>query len=190
MDIDTALEIIGTIFSVLYGILLIRENIWCWGFGILSAVISVYIYFHSTLYAESILAIYYIIIGIYGYMHWHKRAGSPMPIVAWKPIQHIFAIGIGLLLSVGLFYVLKTYTPATHPMADAFVAIFGFIASYKEARKILSGWLYWIVINAVSAGLFYQRSLYFYCALALGFMVLSVWGYRDWGKKYCAGSNS
>ena len=182
MNFHIALELVGTLCSVAYGILLIRENIWCWGFGIFSAAISIYIYYCSTLYAESFLAIYYVFIGIYGYIHWRQRK-QPPPIATWEVRQHYYAIGLGVLLSLGLYLILKNFTPATHPFADSFIAVFGFIASYKEARKILSGWLYWIAINTASAGLFYQRALYFYAALALGYAILSIWGYIDWRKK-------
>ena len=62
--------------------------------------------------------------------------------------------------------------------------IFSFIASYLEAHKILGGWLYWIVINAVSVILYFERGLQIYAALMVVYFGLSVVAYFSWRKKY------
>lgn len=184
MDIYKWLEIVGTIFSLFFCILLIRENIWCWLFGILSSAISIVILYHSTLYAEAILAIYYIVIGFYGWYVWNKKVNSTITIGIWKTRQHLFALVVGSIISLLLGSLLLKFTPATNPFLDAFIAIFSFIAAYKEARKILSGWLYWFIINGLSVALFFQRSLDYYAVLAAVYTLMSVWGYMDWRKKY------
>lgn len=184
MGIYKWLEIVGTIFSLFFCILIIKENIWCWLFGILSSAISIVILYHSTLYSEAILAIYYIIIGFYGWYVWNKKTTTPIFISVWQVRQHLYALVLGIIISLVLGSLLKQFTPATNPFADAFIAIFSFIAAYKEARKILSSWVYWAIINGLSVALYFQRSLNYYAALTIVYTVLSVWGYLDWRKKY------
>ena len=60
------LELIAVILGLIYLILLIKEKIACWIFGILSSAISIYLFYSIQLYSEAILYFYYVIIGIYG----------------------------------------------------------------------------------------------------------------------------
>ena len=64
------LELIAVILGLIYLILLIKEKIACWIFGILSSAISIYLFYSIQLYSEAILYFYYVIIGIYGFWLW------------------------------------------------------------------------------------------------------------------------
>ena len=94
------------------------------------------------------------------------------------------AIPIGLLLSFGLGYVFDTYTDAEKPYLDASTTTFSLFASVLEARKILSGWAYWIVINGVTVGLYFSKSLDIYAGLMVIYFVMSIVGYFQWRKDY------
>ena len=87
---------------------------------------------------------------------------------------------MGILLSLGLGYTFTSYTDADKPYLDATTTIFSFIASILEARKILSAWIYWIVINGVTVGLYFSKSLDIYAAVMVIYFVMSVVGYREW----------
>lgn len=184
MNLYTFLEIAGTVASLLFCYLIIKENIWCWLFGIIASIISIFLFVQSTLYAEAILAVYYVAIGFYGWAMWQRNKNILLYISEWTLKANLIAISISAILSAFLGFILATYTNATNPYTDAVITIFSFLASYKEARKILSGWLFWIVINATSIILYFQRSLYYYAALALVYTIMSIWGYYNWNKKY------
>jgi nicotinamide mononucleotide transporter len=51
-------------------------------------------------------------------------------------------------------------------------------------QKILSNWLYWIVINSVGIFLNLDRELYLTVLLLLSYQVISILGYFKWRKSY------
>ncbi len=180
-------EVGAVVLGVVYVVLAARENIWCWIFGILSSALSIYLFFLSKLYAESILYFYYVIAGIYGWYAWHKRKGqNELKISTWKISHHLLAIVLGIALSLLLAWILKTYTDAQMPLVDAHTTIFSFIATYMVTRKKLENWLYWIVIDTVSVGLYASRGLYLYAFLMIIYTIIAISGYLSWRKR-CQG---
>ncbi|PZP49253.1 MAG: hypothetical protein DI598_08310 [Pseudopedobacter saltans] len=188
MDFYKVLETIGLVVGLLYLILIIKENIWCWIFGIIGSAITVFLYFHTKLYLESILNAYYILSGIYGWWYWlnakEKSDKANVPVVRWKPTYHILNIIVCLLLSVGVGFLMKKYTDSPRPFVDATIAIFSFSATYLEARKVLSAWTYWFIINAASIALQFDRGLTIYAYLSIVYTIMSVVGYFQWKKSY------
>lgn len=180
-----ALEIIAVVLGLLYLYFLIKENIICWYFGVAGSLVSIFLFYQVTLYSEAILYLYYVVIGIYGFYLWKKQAGN-------QQASHITNIGIkanviyifvGALLSATLGYIFDTYTDASNPYLDATTTVFSFIASYLEARRILVGWIYWIVINGVTLFLYLNKDLNIYVLLTLVYFVFSFIGYREWRGK-------
>ena len=50
------------------------------------------------------------------------------------------------------------------------------------ARKIIQNWHYWFVIDSVSVYLYIDRGLMLTALLFLVYLVLIVFGYREWRK--------
>lgn len=189
MNLNTILEIISVVFGILYLILMIRENIWCWVFGILASAITVYLYVHVTLYLEAGLNIYYILAGFYGWTYWYrhqkKEAASEkvnVPIRIWKPTNHVIAILTSGILSMVLGIIMHRYTNSERPYIDAVITVFSFVATYMEARKVLSTWHYWFLLNAASIFLQLDRGLYFFAILSVFYTIMSVYGFKRWKK--------
>jgi nicotinamide mononucleotide transporter len=186
MEINTVLEIVSVIFGIIYLVLMVRENIWCWLFGILASAITVYLYVEVTLYLEAGLNFYYILAGVYGWIYWNthrKKVGqenSFVPILTWKPNYHVLAVlicgAIGLLLG----YVMDTYSDSERPYIDALITTFSFLATYLEAKKVLSTWYYWAILNAGSIFLNADRGLYFFAALSIFYTIMSIQGFKRW----------
>ncbi len=186
-SLNTHLEDITAVFNLVFVILLIRESIWCWFFGIVGSLLAVVLFLtpEVKLYSEALLYFVYVILGVYGWFKWSRHdATMKMPIERWSAIRHIFAIGTGF----GLWYLLgqwmKGNTDAAVPWADAFSTSFSFVATWLETQKVLSGWIYWIVLNTFSIWLYAQRGLQSMAALMLIFAILSIVGYVRWRKEY------
>jgi nicotinamide mononucleotide transporter len=62
--------------------------------------------------------------------------------------------------------------------------MFSFVASFMEAYKVLSGWIYWIVLNLATVFLYVSKDLYIYAGYSLVLAVLSVIGYMQWLNSY------
>lgn len=179
MDLVTV-EILSVIFGLLFIVLLIAENIWCWLFGILSSILSVYLFYKIALYSEAILYLYYIVMGVYGWWVWNRPKNTSLPITEWAKRTHGFIIGIGLLGAISLGTFFNTQTDASTPYIDAHTTAFSFVATYLEVHKVLSAWLYWIVVNFVTIGLYFYKDLYMYGGLMIVYFILSIVGYFRW----------
>ena len=68
------------------------------------------------------------------------------------------------------------------PYADAFSTAFSFLATYMEAKKIISTWYFWIILNTFSVWLYWSRGLEVYALLMIVYAVLSVVGLLAWRK--------
>ncbi|MDX2430875.1 MAG: nicotinamide mononucleotide transporter family protein, partial [Bacteroides sp.] len=70
-------EILGVVFSLLYLLFSIRQNILLWPAGMISAILYMVVFFHSKFYADMGLNAYYFFISIYGWIVWSRgKSGS------------------------------------------------------------------------------------------------------------------
>ena len=177
------IEVISVIFSLLYVFLLAREIIWCWLFGILSSLLSIALFFYAQLYSETILYLFYVIIGVYGWYVWaQKKEEKPIAITQWNLFTHLYILVIGFFAAMLLGWGMAQQGGKS-PYIDASTTVFSFVASYMQAHKILSNWVFWIVINAVSVYLYSTRALDIYAALIVAYTALSIIGWIDWRRK-------
>ncbi|WP_298531218.1 nicotinamide riboside transporter PnuC [uncultured Algibacter sp.] len=182
---DIYLEIIAVVFGLAYLVFLIKEKIICWVFGVLGSLTSIVLFYRTGLYSESILCIYYVLIGIYGFIHWKKSSKNNKDfLVSDYPLStYLLLLFIGEILSLLLAFGFDNYTSAKMPYLDAHTTVFSFIASYLEAKKKLASWKFWIVINAVTIVLYLNRDLNYYTFLTFVYFVFSFVGYFQWKKK-------
>jgi len=176
-------EIAAVLTGIIWIVLLIRENILCWLFGIISALLSIYLFYVSKLYSEAILYSYYVLISMYGWYVWSQKGDNEKrPIKTWSLKLHLLFILIGIIGTTGLGSFFANNTDAQRPYHDSFSTIFSFIANFMEARKLLFGWIYWIFLNVFSVWLYADRGIYLYAGLMLVYFVLSVYGFISWRK--------
>ena len=74
MNVDLVIQVTATTFSLTYLFLLMKENIWCWFFAIISAALSIYSFISVKLYSEALLYSAYILFSIYGWYNWSNKA--------------------------------------------------------------------------------------------------------------------
>jgi len=183
LEIPVVLEVLATLFGLAYVILAAKKNIWCWLMGIIGSISSIYLFwFYSKLYAEAILSFYYVITGIIGWIYWDKPK-TELPVLKVSYTAHSLFIVIGIGLSFA-FYSLVTYvfTDAARPLLDSFTTVFSFLATLITIKKWISNWIYWIVIDAVTAYMYWSRDLNIYSGLMILYTVLAIYGYLQWRK--------
>lgn len=166
--------------GLLYLILLVRGHVACWAFGIAASLITVFLYVDKKLYLEAVLNAYYVLAGVYGWWYWGR--GGTVPVTEWSLNRHTAWLIACTILSLGAGILMSRYTDSPRPYIDAALTVFSFLATWMEARKVLSGWYYWFVINAVSVWLQWDRELYLFTAHSVLLTVLCVVGYFSWRK--------
>jgi nicotinamide mononucleotide transporter len=181
----TMVEILATVASLAYIILLIREKIACWSFGIVGSLLSIYLFIDARLYSEAVLYLFYAGMGVWGWMRWHRMLeNNDNPVTRWRLEYHVRAIVIASIVALGLGYSVQSYTDAERPLFDAFTTIFSFLGTYLEITKVMEAWIYWLILNLASVWLYHDRSLDIYAALIGLYSVLSIWGFISWRKTY------
>jgi nicotinamide mononucleotide transporter len=183
------IEIAAALVSIAYVILTIKEIIFLWFFGFLSAVLYAIVYLHSGIYAQMALQGYYAFISIYGWYHWSVNSkktssGSVLPIVRLKRRLFIILIVAWILLWLLISFVLYRFTDSLVPFWDAFTTSGSIIATWMLTRKILEQWLFWILIDFVAIGLCLWQNLYPTTALFVVYIIMATVGYRQWRKTW------
>lgn len=182
-------EVAASLVSITYVILTIRQIIWLWFFGILSALLYAWVYSHSGFYAGMALQGYYAVISIYGWFHWTSRKrntgkGSDLPIIRLTRRLLVILLSSWLVLWLLIGWFVSEFTDSTIPYWDAFTAAGGIVATWMLARKILEQWLFWIAIDLISIGLYIWQGLYATTVLFSIYVVMAIIGYRQWQKAW------
>ncbi len=188
-ELTTALtvEILATGANLAFIVLLIRERILCWVFGIGGSLLSVYLFVDARLYFESLLYLFYAAMGAWGWLRWHRREEQEdNPVTTWRMSQHLSALVFGGAAALGLGLLVQNLTDAERPLVDAATTVFSFIATFMEIHKVLEGWIYWFVLNLASIWLYHDRDLDIYAVLIGIYSLLSVWGYITWRRSWLA----
>ena len=175
------IESVAVLFSILYVILAAKENIWCWAAAIISVSLYVYIFYTVQLYPETGLQIFYFIMAIVGYYMWNKQ--DKERIKEWSETKHLLIIFIGAIFTFFMGFYFSTYTDSQMPIIDSFTTVFSIIATYMVIKKVLGNWLYWIVIDAVSVYIYFNRDLHLTSLLFVAYTIIAVFGYFAWMKR-------
>lgn len=179
-----SLETVAVIFALAYLVLVIRQNIWCWGAALVSTSIYVYVFLSAKLYMESALQVFYIVMAVYGWWQWRGGStGHDLKIIRWRWSQHLAAIVGILALSLLSGALLNRYTAAALPFIDSLTTWGGIVATYMVARKVFENWHYWFVIDSVSVYLYLNRGLQQTALLFLLYLAMIVVGYLAWRKE-------
>lgn len=179
------IEVSGTILGIVYLYFSIKGNIWLWFFGLATSAIYVYVFFVSRLYADMSINMYYVVISIYGWINW-KFIGNDdskkLEITGLDRKGYFIAVGITLLLFAGISFLLKSYTDSDIIYPDAFTTAGSIVATWMLARKIMDHWLFWIVIDGLSIGIYLYKELYATVILFTIYTIMAITGYREWRK--------
>lgn len=180
-------ELFAVLTSIAYAWLASKNSIWCWLFGVISPILSMYaLYFYFQLYAEVYLQVYYILMAIYGFYTW--KYGSidhhEKKIETWPALKHTLLILSGFILVYLLGTFLSNYTEAASTYLDSFTTVFAVIATYMTARRILENWIYWIIIDSISIYLYFDRGGYLFALLFIAYTFIAFYGFIHWRKQY------
>lgn len=181
-----SIEVVATITGLIYLVYSVKGNVLLWLFGLITSLLYVYVFFQSKIYADMGINIYYVVISIYGWIHWSKpgKNANELPVSKIRlPLGFILLL-ISILLFVFIAYILRKYTDSDIALWDAFTTALSIVATWMLARKILEHWLIWIVVDSVSAGLYIYKGLYPTVLLFIVYTSLAILGYIEWQKTW------
>ncbi len=175
-------ELTGAVLGLIQIWLLVRRSIWNFPLAMASVSLIAMTLFEERLYSEAGLQLFFFVINAVGWFQWRaaRDASRHVP-VGWMTVpQRLTWLGITVLLSVSLGWLMHRFTNAALPFADSAVAGASIAAQLLLNMRRIENWVLWVVIDVASIVLFYSRDLYFLLALYLAFLVISVIGLRQW----------
>jgi nicotinamide mononucleotide transporter len=179
-------EAAAVLLGITYLLLAVKENLWCWYAAFASTLIYLFLFWEVSLVMESALQLYYLVMAVYGWWQWQHGAGQDgeLEISRWRWHRHLVAVIAIAGTSAASGFLLQQYSSAALPFVDSFTTWGSVLATAMVARKVLENWLYWLVIDSVSIYLYLDRELYLTAGLFLVYLVIAVFGFRQWLAHY------
>lgn len=182
------IEISGAVISLVYLYFSVRQIIWLWPFGLLSALFYIWIYYYSGFYADMSLQVYYVAVSIYGWHHWSagRKGGNgtgKLPVSRINLKTAIILATVFLVSWIGISFVLIRFTDSQVPVMDGLTTAGSIVATWMLARKILEHWILWIIIDSISLGLYFYKELYATVVLFAVYTIMAFIGYFAWKKE-------
>jgi len=179
-------EYIAVALSMAYLLLAIKESLWCWPAAFVSTFIYTVMYWNGALLMESLLNFYYMYMAVYGWVVWRRGMNNKdhLPIISWSLKRHTVILLATSLASVAIGFVMTNYTHADFAYLDSFTTCFAVVTTYLVAKKVLENWLYWIVIDAASMYLYFEKGYYPTLVLFVFYTIMAAWGFKTWYEEY------
>ncbi len=186
-------ELWGTITGIVCMVLIVRNNIWTWPWGIVSVVLFGIILFADKLYANAWLQfLYYLPIYAWGWWLWLRggpKKSNDLPItrLSGQAAAGWLAVTVGLCIVIVAAMRLPVHADKTplwsdpYPYADGITAGLSIVAQYMQARKWMENWALWLVANAIYTFYLYPAQHYYaFTLFAFLTFVLTFVGRKEW----------
>ena len=184
----TSWEMVAVFLSVTYLLLAIKQNLWCWIAAFISTLIYTVLFFDASLLMDSALNMFYLVMAIYGWYSWKYGNGinknEELEITSYGLNKNLKIIGVLVIVSLILGYIMANYTSADFAYLDTFTTVFAVFTTYTLTKKVLENWLYWIVIDSVSIYIYINKGFYLTAVLFAFYTVLAFIAYNNWKKEY------
>ena len=189
------LELTGVISGLLCVWLLIKEHVLTFPIGMLYASVTVIVVARALLYADVVLNLYYVLMNAYGWYYWVYGAkqlrASQGELLPQRLARNtlIRLLGITLIGSVVMGFYFARYTQADMAYIDSLTTVASFVAMWMTARKLLSSWVAWFVIDVVQIGLYILKGmdansgLFLYAGLYGVYLLMAVYGWLQWRQR-------
>ncbi|MBT9391892.1 nicotinamide riboside transporter PnuC [Hymenobacter sp. NST-14] len=161
-----------------------RESLWNFPVAIVSCGLYVFVYRHSTLYADMGLQVVFIGLALYGWYQWLHggQNRAQLPVSRTTRPEWVGCAAFVVVFTLGLGYYLRHHTDATLPYWDAFTTAGSLAGQFLLIRKRLENWLVWVVVDIIYVPILWYKHLYPTSALYALYLALAVYGYVEWRR--------
>lgn len=180
-------EIFGFLVLVFYLYFSIKQNILLWPFGLIGALVYIYIYYSAQLYADMSLQVYYVLISIYGWFYWKtakdKNENVKLEVKYTNKNLALLLLITTLFLFIIFSFILAKYTNASLPYWDALTTAAGITATWMLAKKYIEHWIVWVFVNIISVIIYIYKDLHITAVLFVIYTTMAIVGYFQWRKQ-------
>jgi nicotinamide mononucleotide transporter len=178
-------EAVAALLGLAYLLLAVRRNLLCWLCAFLSTSIYLVLFARAALYMQSLLQVFYLAMAVYGFIDWRKgrTAEGEVVIRSWTPVWHGTVAVAVVAASVVNGWVLAHYTNAAAPYVDSFVTWGSVVTTWMVARRVIENWLYWVIVDAVAAWLYFSQGMLATTVLFVIYLGIVIHGYFVWRRE-------
>lgn len=178
-------EAIAAALGLAYLLLAVRRNLLCWLCAFISTAIYLALFARAALYMQSLLQVFYLVMAVYGFIDWRKgrTESGDVLIRSWTLHQHLLAAVVIAVATVINGWLLAHNTDAAAPYVDSLVTWSSVVTTWMVARRVIENWLYWIVVDAIAAWLYFSQGLLVTTVLFVIYLGIVVRGYFAWRRE-------
>lgn len=176
------LEAAAVALGLVYVVLAAAGSRWCWPAGGASAALLVWVSWQGRLPMQALLQAFYVLISVQGWLRWSTPATARIGFWPWQ--RHVVAIGATLAASALGTGLLKSRLDSAAPFIDVSTTLFSLLATWLTTRMRIENWVYWIVIDAVLAWLYFAQGLRATALLFVIYLGVCIAGLLAWTKRY------
>ncbi|MFI1016984.1 nicotinamide riboside transporter PnuC [Streptomyces sp. NPDC020965] len=178
-------DLIGNLIGLLALALGWRRSIWTWPAQFASGVVLVAAYASAELGGGVGKQLLVIGVALWGWRQWtlgRQRAqdGSvAVRFATWKERGLLAGAAVVGTLAVGGLFTLYP-SLSWSPWADAYIFVGTLVAMVAQARGLVEFWFAWLLVDVVGVPLAFSSGLAFSGLVYVVYLVLVLWGMRDW----------
>lgn len=199
-------EIIGALLGMAMVLCNIRQIHWGWPLAFASSVLYCGVFANSKLFGEAGLQVFFAATALWGWSQWlrgarghgqalRERSADPSMAIAntaqTNPLavqrltrtSALICVAVGALLWLALGVFLSLYTSTDVPWWDGLTTALSIVATVLLGRKYIENWVLWIIVNAVSMGLFAYKGLWLTFTLYGLFLAMALLGWLAWRRQ-------
>lgn len=175
------LEWLAVICSLVYVHFAAKQHLACWPFALLSTGLYTWLFWETSLFFQSVLNAWYLIMAVYGWYNWKNMdAQQERGIRTWNAKYHLKVVLALLLVSALCFELFSRLVEVKIIFLDLGIAVFSGFVTWMLTQKVLENWLYWIVINTLTAWLCFEQALYPSVLLFVLYVLFAIKGFLNW----------
>lgn len=178
------LEAIASLFGIANILLIVRRSVWNFPAALVMVALTGIVLWDARLYSDAGLQAFFFVVNILGWVLWARNRGDAGEIIVrrMRLSGRIMAVALAMAATWGWGLFMAFNTDATNPWWDASVAMLSVTAQILMTRRFIDNWHWWIVVNLISIGLYWQKQLYWFTGLYVIFLGMAVWGLVEWRR--------
>ncbi len=181
---SSPLESLGTLLGIANIVLLVRRSIWNYPAGILSVSILGYVFFHTQLFSDTLLQVFFVVVQIVGWVVWlrHREPDGELVVARMNGREVVLSLLGTAAGALALGFVMRRYAHAAFPFWDATVASASVVGQLLLTWRRMENWLWWIGANVISITIYNLKGLHILSGLYAFYLMMAVVGYVGWRK--------
>ncbi len=177
-------EVLGFATGALCVWLTVRRSVWNFPVGVANNVFFIVLFVGAGLYADAVLQVVYIGLGLLGWWWWLHGGADRGPLAVRRTPRWVWPVAVGVVgaLTVGIWALLTSHTDSDVATWDALTTSLSLVAQVMLGRKWVGSWVFWIAADLVYVPLYLHKGLTLTAVLYLGFLGLCLVGLAQWGR--------